>query len=140
MARSVVKKEYQCSGCKLLPRPGNKIMKKCTYCTKLFCDTCGNVTHSCPSQGQIKPNSTLQLTLPIYLEVDRYLSYFCQNGKFGCEENFLKQEELFDHENYCDFQAVNCAVINCKEEVCLLKYLDHFKEKHSNCQVMNTVE
>jgi len=137
MARSVVKKEYQCYVCKLLPRPGNKSMKKCTYCTKLFCDTCGSKSHSCSGTSRT-PNSSLQLTLPIYLEVDRYLPYFCKNGKFGCEENFLRQEELFDHEKYCDYQEIHCAEISCKEKVVFLKYLDHLKEKHSNCQDLDT--
>ena len=49
MARNLVKKEYQCSGCKIFPRPGTKTVKKCSYCSKIFCTNCG--IHPCPNNG-----------------------------------------------------------------------------------------
>ena len=46
MAQKVVKKEYECSVCKTSPRPSTKNVRKCTYCTKIFCDSCSS--HQCP--------------------------------------------------------------------------------------------
>ena len=47
MAQKVVKMEYECSVCKISPRPSTKNVLKCTYCTKIFCDSCS--FHQCPS-------------------------------------------------------------------------------------------
>ena len=33
-----------------------------------------------------------------------------------------------------EFQIIHCAEVDCKTEVCYLKYLDHFKEKHAKCE------
>ena len=33
-----------------------------------------------------------------------------------------------------EFQIIHCAEVDCKTEVCYLKYLDHFKEKHGKCE------
>ena len=73
------------------------------------------------------------LTVSLSIETDNFLPYFCKNNKFGCEEILFKIE-LFDHEKKCQYQVVNCAEINCKDEVCILRYLDHFKEKHQKCE------
>ena len=73
------------------------------------------------------------MTVSLSIETDNILPYFCKNNKFGCEEILFKIE-LFDHEKKCQYQVVNCAEINCKDEVCILRYLDHFKEKHHNCE------
>ena len=136
MAQKVVKKEYECSVCKISPRPSTKNVRKCTYCTKVFCDSCSS--HQCPryenGQRQIIADSTVEITLTINLDVAKYMSYFCKNNKFGCKEILKNQAKLLEHEECCDFQIIHCADISCQTEVCYLNYLDHFKEKHSSCK------
>ena len=133
MAQKVVKKEYECSVCKTSPRPGTKNVRKCTYCTKIFCGSCSY--HQCPSfERQIIADSTVEISLTINLDVAKYMSYFCKNNKFGCKDVLKNQTKLLEHEECCDFQVIHCADISCQAEVCYLNYLDHFKEKHSNCK------
>ena len=65
----------------------------------------------------------------------QHLPFICKNNKFGCEE-ILDDTKLLEHEKYCNYQKVNCAFLDdCKSEVGLLNYLDHFKETH---YVLNT--
>ena len=55
----------------------------------------------------------------------------CTNHKNGCEEILMK-ENLSQHELICDYQKINCAVVNCKnEDICYLTYLDHFDKAHN---------
>ena len=61
MAYKCLEKEYQCSICKISPRPGAKIVKKCTFCTNIFCDSC--MSHQCPSKGKINANSSVNIAL-----------------------------------------------------------------------------
>jgi len=126
-----MKKKYQCSVCKISPRPGTKTVKKCTFCTKIFCDGC--MSHNCPNKGKINTNSSVNIALTFTLDImDKYMSYSCKNVKFGCEEMLANAAKLVGHEKNCDFQAIQCTEINCKTEVCYLKYLDHFEENHGN--------
>ena len=125
MLRNVVKKEFECSGCKNLPRPYQITMKKCKTCSKIFCDFCGS--HQCSDGGQRNPD----MTVPLKIDLD-FLPYFCKNNKFGCQEILLKKAELFEHEYVCEFQLTYCADNLCKSEVNILNYLDHYKEKHGN--------
>ena len=104
MANNWMKKEYQCSVCKISPRPGIKTVKKCTYCTKIFCDGC--MSHQCPNQGsKINTNSSVNIALTITLDMDKYMSYSCKNVKFGCEEMLANEAKLDEHEKNCDFQV-----------------------------------
>ena len=104
MANNWMKKEYQCSVCKISPRPGTKTVKKCTYCTNIFCDGC--MSHQCPNHGsKINANSSVNIALTITLDMDKYMSYSCKNIKFGCEEMLANEAKLAEHEKYCDFQV-----------------------------------
>ena len=127
MIRTTVKKEFECSGCKKLPRPGQTTVKKCTTCSKIFCITCGIGSHLCSDGIQRNPDGSV----PLKIDVE-FLPYFCKNSKFGCEEILFKDSELFKHEHSCDFQIICCPEFDCKNEVNLLNYLDHFKEKHDD--------
>ena len=69
MAYNWLKKEYQCFVCKISPRPGTKTVKKCTYCTNIFCDGC--MSHQCPNQGsKINTNSSVNISLTITLDME----------------------------------------------------------------------
>ena len=125
MARNLVKKEFQCYGCKNLPRPGQTTIKQCKPCSKIFCGNCGS--HECSDGYQRNP----EISLPLKINLD-FLPYFCKNNKFGCEEMRFKEAELFEHEYVCEFQLTYCADSLCKSEVNVLNYLDHYKEKHGN--------
>ena len=107
MANNWMKKEYQCSVCKISPRPGTKTVKKCTYCTKIFCDGC--MSHQCPNQGsKINANSLVNIAfnaLTITLDIEKYMSYSCKNIKFGCKEMLANEAKLVGHEKNCDFQV-----------------------------------
>ena len=103
MANNWMKKEYQCAVCKISPRPGTKTVKKCTFCTKIFCDGC--MFHQCPTKGKIITNSSVNISLTITLDMDKYMSYSCKNIKFGCEEMLANEAKLAEHEKYCDFQV-----------------------------------
>ena len=128
MAYNCLEKEYQCSVCKISPRPGAKIVKKCTFCTNIFCDSC--MFHQCPSEGKINANSSVDIALTITLDIDKYMSYSCKNIKFGCKEILVNEAKLVDHEKYCDFQTIKCTEIDCKVELCYLSYLDHYENNH----------
>jgi len=129
MANNWMKKEYQCSVCKISPRPGTKTVKKCTYCTKIFCDGC--MSHQCPTYNtKINANSSVDIALTITLDMDKYMSYSCKNVKFGCEEMLANEAKLAEHEKNCDFQAIQCTDVDCKTEVCYLNYMDHFEKSH----------
>ena len=55
MVRNVVKKEFECSGCKSLPRPGQITgIKRCLSCFKRFCGLCG--LHLCSDGRQRNPD------------------------------------------------------------------------------------
>ena len=104
MANNWMKKEYQCSVCKISPRPGIKTVKKCTYCTKIFCDSC--MFHQCPPYNtKINANSSVDIALTITLDMDKYMSYSCKNVKFGCEEMLANEAKLAEHEKNCYFQV-----------------------------------
>ena len=126
MIRTTVKKEFECSACKKLPRPGQTIVKKCSTCSKIFCGTCGIRSHLC-SGTQRNPDQSV----PLKIDVE-FLPYFCKNSKFGCEEILFKGSELFEHEYSCAFRIICCPDFGCKNEVNFLNYLDHFKEKHND--------
>ena len=105
MAYNWLKKEYQCAVCKISPRPGTETVKKCTYCTKIFCDGC--MSHQCTNQGsKINTNSSVNISLTITLDMDKYMSYSCKNIKFGCEEMLANDAKLSEHEKNCDFQVL----------------------------------
>ena len=125
MARNLVKKEFQCYGCKNLPRPGQTTIKQCKPCSKIFCGICGS--HKCSDGYQRNP----EISLPLKINLD-FLPYFCKNNKFGCEEILFKEAELLKHEYVCEFQLTYCADSLCNSEVNVLNYLDHYKEKHGN--------
>ena len=71
LAQSMVKNEYQCSGCKTLPRSGGKYVRKCTLCSKTFCHHCA--VHLCPESraGIATANSIVEMTLSG--ELDNFL-------------------------------------------------------------------
>ena len=125
MIRTTIKKEFECFGCKNLPRPNQKTIKKCKTCSKIFCGICEIGSHLCSDGTQRNPNESV----PLKIDVD-FLPYFCMNNKFGCEEVLFKDSELFEHEPTCAFQIVCCPDFKCKNKVNFLNYLDHFKEKH----------
>ena len=79
MVHNVVKKEFECSGCKNLLRPGQTTIKKCKTCSKIFCGLCG--LHLCSNGRQQNPDMSLPLKIDL-----TFLPYFCKNNKFGCEE------------------------------------------------------
>ena len=124
----MVKKEFECSGCKDLPRPGQATIKKCKTCSKIFCGTCGIRSHQCSDGKHCIPQYE---SVPLKIDL-KFLPYFCKNSKFGCEEILFKDSELFEHEHDCVFQIVCCPDFSCKNEVNFVNYLDHFKEKHDN--------
>ena len=125
MIRATIEKEFKCSGCKNLPRPGQTSIKKCSTCSNVFCVTCGS--HLCSDGRQRNSGGSV----PLKIDVE-FLPYFCQNNKFGCKEILFKDSELFEHERDCAFQIVCCPDFNCKDQVNFLNFLDHFKEKHDN--------
>ena len=60
----------------------------------------------------------------------------CTNNKYGCQEMLMK-DQLPQHQLMCQFQKVNCAVLNCKNDgLSYLKYLDHVNDFH-NVPVVN---
>ena len=69
----------------------------------VFCDDCA--VHQCPGFGQRTAKTSVPMELSITLNIDQYLSYFCKNNKFGCEEVLVNQEKLLEHEKYGDFQV-----------------------------------
>ena len=69
----------------------------------VFCDECA--VHQCPGYGERTAKTSVPIELSITLNVDQYLSYFCKNNKFGCEQVLVNQEKLLEHEKYCDFQV-----------------------------------
>ena len=125
MIRTTIKKEFECFGCKNLPRPSQTTIKKCKICSKIFCGICEIGSHLCSDGTQRNPNESV----PLKIDVE-FLPYFCKNNKFGCEEILFKDSELFEHEPTCAFQIVCCPDFKCKDKVNFLNYLDHFKEKH----------
>ena len=60
LAKNIVKKEHQCSSCKILPRPGVKFIRKCTKCVKIFCNDC-----SCPHNHLIFPQHSSDLLIKV---------------------------------------------------------------------------
>ena len=112
MAYNWLIKEYPCSVCKISPRPGTKTVKKCTFCKKIFCDGC--MSHQCPSRGKINTNSSVNISLTITLDMDKYMSYSCKNIKFGCKEMLANEAKLAQHEKICDFQV-------CKYNDCIIQ-------------------
>ena len=150
IGRSIMRKDFQCSTCKSFPRPENAMSKgktvhtletvtHCCICSNVFCLDCR--FHTC-SDGGTKKTSDMSRSLESAafstfewnLEFRKYLPYFCENAKFGCQENFFNGEELYKHEKYCSYQRVYCVDIECEEEVCLLDYLEHFKSTHGNSE------
>ena len=125
MLRNVVKKEFECSGCKNLPRPGQTTIKKCKPCSKIFCGICGS--HQCSDGSQRNPEMSIPLTINL-----EFLPFFCKNNKFGCQEILFKKKKLFEHEHVCEFQLTYCADSLCKSKVNVLNYLDHYREEHGN--------
>ena len=149
IGRSIMRKDYQCSTCKSFPRPENAMSKgktvhtfetvtHCSICSNVFCLDCKS--HTCSDGGEKESDMSRSLesaafsTFEWNLEFKPYLSYFCENAKFGCQENFFKEEELYKHEKYCSYQRVYCVDIECEENVCLLDYLEHFKSTHGNSE------
>ena len=149
IGRSIMRKDYQCSTCKSFPRPENAMSKgktlhtfetvtHCSICSNVFCLDC--ISHTCSDGGEKESDMSRSLesaafsTFEWNLEFKPYLSYFCENAKFGCQENFFKEEELYKHEKYCSYQRVYCVDIECEENVCLLDYLEHFKSTHGNSE------
>ena len=122
---NVVKKEFECSCCKNLPRPDQTIIKKCKTCSKLLCGFCQY--HPCSDGRKRIPD----ITVPLKIDLD-FLPFFCKNNKFGCQEILSKKAELYEHEHVCEFQLTYCADNLCKSEVNILNYLDHYKEMHGN--------
>ena len=92
-----IRKDYKCINPTCpgdrLPRPGDKNLKKCSYCLSEF-----------------------------FKNIQQFLPFQCQNTKYGCQE-ILEKEELFDHEKYCDYQKVHCPKIDCKTEIIFLNLL-----------------
>jgi len=150
IGRSIMRKDYQCSTCKSFPRPENAMSEDktvhiletvthCSICSNVFCLDCR--FHTC-SDGGTKKTSDMSRSLESAafstfewnLEFRKYLPNFCENAKFGCQENFFNGEELYKHEKYCSYQRVYCVDIECEEEVCLLDYLEHFKSTHGNSE------
>ena len=127
MIRTTIKKEFECFGCKNLPRPSQTTIKKCKTCSNIFCGICGIGSHLCSDGTQRNPNESV----PLKIDVE-FLPYFCKNNKFGCEEILFKDSELFEHEPTCAFQIVCCPDFSCKDKVNFLNYVDHFKEKHGD--------
>lgn len=125
MIRTTIEKEFKCSGCKSLPRPGQTSIKKCSTCSNVFCVTCG--PHLCSDGKQRKPDGSVLLKIDV-----EFLPYFCQNNKFGCKEILFKDLELFEHERDCAFQIVYCPDFTCKHQVNFLNFLDHFKQTHDS--------
>ena len=149
IGRSIMKKDYQCSTCKSFPRQENAMSKgktvhtletvtHCSICSNVFCLDC--ILHTCSDGLQKKSDMSRSLesaafcTFEWNLEFREYLPYFCENPKFGCEENFFNEEELYKHEKYCSYQRVYCVDIECSDAVCLLDYLEHFKSSHGNSE------
>ena len=149
IGRSIMRKDYQCSTCKSFPRPENAMSKgktvhtfetvtHCSICSNVFCLDC--ISHTCSDGDEVESDMSRSLesaafsTFEWNLEFKPYLSYFCENAKFGCQENFFKEEELYKHEKYCSYQRVYCVDIECEENVCLLDYLEHFKSTHGNSE------
>ena len=149
IGRSIMRKDYQCSTCKSFPRPENAMSKgktvqtletvtHCSICSNVFCLDC--IFHTCSDGLQKKSDMSRSLesaafcTFEWNLEFREYLPYFCENPKFGCEENFFNEEELYKHEKYCSYQRVYCVDIECSDKVCLLDYLEHFKSSHGNSE------
>ena len=149
IGRSIMRKDYQCSTCKSFPRPENAMsndktvhtletVTHCSICSNVFCLDC--IFHTCSDGLQKKSDMSRSLesaafsTFEWNLEFRKYLPYFCENAKFGCQENFFNGEELYKHEKYCNYQRVHCVDIECKDEVCLLDYLEHFKSTHGNSE------
>ena len=153
IGRSIMRKDYQCSTCKSFPRPENAMSEgesvhiletvtHCSICSNVFCLDC--IFHTCSDGGtnglQKKSDMSRSLdssafsTFEWNLEFGKYLPYFCENFKFGCQENFFKEEELYKHEKYCSYQRVHCVDIECTDNVCLLDYLEHFESTHGNSE------
>ena len=148
IGRSIMRKDYQCSTCKSFPRPENAMSKgktvhtletvtHCSICSNVFCLDC--IFHTCSDGLQKKSDMSRSLESASFSSFEwnlefRKLPYFCENAKFGCQENFFNEEELYKHEKYCSYQRVHCVDIECEEEVCLLDYLEHFKSTHGNSE------
>ena len=149
IGRSIMRKDYQCSTCKSFPRPENTMSKgktvhtletvtHCSICYNVFCLDCKD--HTCSDGGEEEADVSRSLesaefsTYEWNLEFGKYLPYFCENFKFGCQENFFKEEELYKHEKYCSYQRVHCVDIECTDNVCLLDYLEHFESTHGNSE------
>lgn len=117
--RQVVRKDYKCANpvCQGLPRPGDNNFTKCQNCSRVSCAKCNYVNpyNCCRNKSRSTiPSSLLQ-----------FLPFQCQNTKYGCQE-ILMEEELFDHEKYCDYQKVHCAKIDCKTDISFLNLLGKF--------------
>ena len=128
MAVALMKKEFQCSSCKMFPRHADTNGRQCSQCSKNFCENCSY--HKCSDEG--RRNSDVSVPFQVTLELKNYFPYFCKNNKFGCEELFFEEEKVVEHETFCQYQTVFCADIQCKIEVCLLNYFDHFKKSHND--------
>ena len=81
LARNALKKEYQCSGCNILPRPDIKDVKKCPSCLKVFCNGCSS--HQCPIEGyQCQANQSIQkFDQENLLKTSSEVSEAVRNGK-----------------------------------------------------------
>ena len=102
--------KWDCQGSEF-PRPGDNNFRKCSYCGGVVCGKC----FCCQKQKHFDlPSSLLQ-----------FLPFQCQNTKYGCQE-ILMEEELVDHEKYCDYQKVHCAKIECKTDISFLNLLGKF--------------
>ena len=119
--KQIVLPQYKCRFCQCLPRPNGVRFRVCSNHSRLICVEC--VDKCC---GQKHP------PLPIGFKMDEFWPFQCQNTKYGCQELLMK-DDLLEHEPYCDYQKVYCAVTECESDVSLLNYLDHFNQNHSKC-------
>ncbi len=42
-------------------------------------------------------------------------------------QDLLYAEDILRHEPFCDFMKIQCAILDCKDDVCLLGYLEHLQ-------------
>lgn len=137
-----MKEHIRCSRCKRLPRPKDKIYR--CVCGKTACAKCGVCC-----KGERCGRRKWVVGRKAYYECDGFLPFpkptpdpllnqllatqlpfECKNTRFGCKQ-ILMPDELFQHEDNCLDQPINCADLTCQETVGFLSYLDHFEARHA---------
>ena len=76
MTRTTIKKEFECFGCKNLPRPSQTTIKKCKTCSKIFCGICVIESHLC-SDGRHRNSNE---SVPLKIDVG-FLPRSCMRGR-----------------------------------------------------------